>query len=232
MIFPCLIPWLPTDYDIPPTIYALLNSYVNYDNDEKTKISDLASVGRGCIFDFEYPLSSHISKADFETLILNHYMMRRIGYETLTAFKIALNAKLNEVMPTYNKLFDALSGWNLFTDGEIETRVTSDQGTNSLINEVTTQNQGTSDRRYSRMPQNEIENIKDGNYMTDYNFDTSNDNGNSQSTSNGTNTNETNETITRTPADKMSVYKDFLENKTSIYTMLFKDLDDLFYGLI
>lgn len=232
MIFPCWMPWLPSDYDIPPTIYALLNSYVNYDADEKTKIANLASAGRECIFDFNYPLTSNINKEDFEILILNHYMMRRIGFDTLTAFKLALNAKLNEIMPIYNKLFDALDGWNLFTDGEVTTRVTNDNGTNSLINNVTTENSGTSDRRYSRMPQNEISNIKDGNYMTDYNFDETNDSGSSQSTSNGTNINETHETITRTPKDKLSIYKEFIKNRTSIYTMLFDELDDLFYGLL
>ena len=29
MLFPWIFPKLPCDYDIPPTIYALLNSYVN-----------------------------------------------------------------------------------------------------------------------------------------------------------------------------------------------------------
>lgn len=249
MIFPCwMMPLFPNDYDVPPTIYALLNSYVNYGKDDKTKIPDLANAGRPCIFDFDYPLTDKISKQDFETLILNHYMMRRIGFDTLTAFKIALNSKLHEVMPIYNKLFDALDGWDIFKDGEDITRLSRDDGTssttsngsNTLKNTLTAESDGTSDRRYSKMPQNEISNVQNGTYMTDYNYDQSRENSTTSSDSTGTNndvtngqtSNQTIETIKRSPSDKLSIYKQFVENKMSIYTMLFKELDDLFYGLV
>ena len=72
MMFPYL--WIPDDYDIPPTIYAILNSYVNFDAENKTNIYNLAKAGRGCIFDFDYPLTTNIDKEDFETEILNHYI--------------------------------------------------------------------------------------------------------------------------------------------------------------
>ena len=85
-----LTPPLPPDYDIPPTIYSLLNSYVNYDNPNPVKISNLASAGRNMFFDFNYTLTDKITKEDFEVMILNHFLMRRIGYDTVTAFKIAL----------------------------------------------------------------------------------------------------------------------------------------------
>ena len=75
------------DFDQPPTIYSLLNSYVNFENPEPVKISNLAKAGRAMFFDFDYPLAEGWSKEDFETMILNHFMMRRIGYETVTAFK-------------------------------------------------------------------------------------------------------------------------------------------------
>lgn len=98
----------------PPTIYSFLESIVNYGKTEKTKIKDLAKVGRTEIFDFDYPLSSKVSREYFETQILNHYLMRRIGFETLTAFKIQLNCKLNEIMPIYNKLFDSIDTLDFF----------------------------------------------------------------------------------------------------------------------
>ena len=93
--FYCL-PFLPTNCDKPPTIYSILNSIVNGDKDEEdyTKIKDLADEGRSTIFNFNYPLSAHITKKDFECMILNHYMMRRIGFETVTAFRLQLNVKL------------------------------------------------------------------------------------------------------------------------------------------
>ena len=68
-IYPFIVPPAFPDYNLPPTLYRLLNSLVNYDEEEQTKIKDLAAYGRDKIFDFEYPLSTHIEKEDFEVLI-------------------------------------------------------------------------------------------------------------------------------------------------------------------
>ena len=219
-VYPFIMPPAYPDYDMPPTLYRLLNSIVNYDAEENTKIKDLAREGRSEIFDFEYPLSTNVNKEDFEVMILNHFLMRRIGYDTLNAFKIALNVKLNEVMPIYNKMFDMLEGWDIFNDGE---RVV-DVGNNSLNNQTTSLN--TSDRRYSDTPQQQLQDVKDGKYITDYNFDTDNGSVTSESTGNDS------RTITRTPADKMKLYKEFIENKKSIMTMIFEEIEPLFYGLV
>ena len=219
-IYPFIIPPAFPDYNLPPTLYRLLNSLVNYDEEEQTKIKNLAAAGRSEIFDFDYPLSENVDKEDFEVLILNHFLMRRIGYDTLNAFKIALNVKLNEIMPIYNKMFDMLEGWDIFNDGETVT----ESGTNSLNNITSSSN--ISDRRYSDTPQQQLTNVQNGTYITDYNYDT--DTGSVSSSSAGLDS----RTITRTPSDKMKLYKEFIENKKSIYTMIFEDLDVLFYGLI
>ena len=148
----------------------------------------------------------------------------------------------------YNKLFDMLDGWDLLNDGEKVTRTLTDEKTsdttnnnttsNTLENNSTTENTTIADRRESDLPQSEIDNVQDGSYMTKYNLDkttvngTDNSNSSGTSTTNGsTNTNEnvkTLEEISRTPADKISIYKQFQENLTSIYQMIFKELDDLF----
>lgn len=227
-IYPFIYPPAFPDYNLPPTLYRLLNSIVNFDEEEQTKIKDLAAAGREEIFDFDYPLTENIDKEDFEVLILNHFLMRRIGYDTLNAFKIALNVKLNEIMPIYNKMFDMLDGWDLFSDGEIINRTASDAGTNSL-NNITSSN-STSDRRYSDTPQNQLSDVRNGSYITDYNYDT--DTGSVSSSSAGTDSRNTIERITRTPSDKIKIYKEFIENKKSIMTMIFEDLDVLFYGLV
>lgn len=227
-VYPFIIPPAYPDYNLPPTLYRLLNSLVNYDAEEQTKIKNLAAAGREDIFDFEYPLSTHVDKEDFEVMILNHFLMRRIGYDTLNAFKIALNVKMNEIMPMYNKMFDMLDGWNIFNDGEVTSRTVTDSGTNSLNNITTSQN--TSDRRYSETPQQQLQNVRDGKYITDYNYDT--DNGSVSSSSAGTDSRSTLESITRTPSDKMKLYREFIENKKSIMTMIYEEIDPLFYGLV
>lgn len=275
-----LIPPLPTDCDLPPTLYAMLNSIVNFGKDEKTKIEDLASAGRTKVFNFNYPLSSKVNKKDFEEMILNHFIMRRLGYETYTAWHIALKVKLNEIMPKYNKLFDALDSWDILEDGETITRTTnttssdvtnatnkvntsvttSDSETNSsnATNNVTTTSDSevTSDRRYSDTPQNQLADVQSGTYVTEYNYDTENNNnetstngsskndtsisreGQSDTSTNGVNDSKSNgtrkeiESISRSPYDKINIYKEYMETIQSIYSMIFRDLDCLFYQLV
>lgn len=249
-------PKLPTNCEEPPTLYSILESIVNFDNEEPVKIKDLAKTGRSVIFNFTYPLTSNEDKEKFECMILNHFLMRRIGYETVTAFRIALDVKLNEIMPFYNKMFDMLDGWDLFNDGEVmsrsmnEIRNTTDTNTN-LISQTTSGSDSvnnitntTSDRRNSVTPQNELSDIRDGKYISNYDYDTNNDSSSTASTSsntlNSTNTNNgssnnsgsVSETITRTPSDKIRIYKEFMENRKSIYTLIFEELDPLFYGLV
>ena len=161
----------------PPTLYSLMNSIVNYNNPNPVKISELSKNARTTIFNFDYPLSSKVTKEEFEVMILNKFMQRRIGFQTFTAWQLQLNVKLNEIMPLYNKLFDALDGWDLFNDGEQVTRDVTDNrvidGTSTQIGSGTT-NQ-ISDRRYSELPQNQIADVQNGTYLTTYNYDTDTD---------------------------------------------------------
>ena len=231
--------FVPTD-NRPPTLYSILNMLLNnYDAEDITPINQLAKKGRSKIFDFDYNLSNTINKEEFETLILNHFLMRRIGFETLTAFKIQLNVKLNEIMPKYNKLFDALENWDIFNDGETIERQGEDNtiidNTNELNNTSTNTTENISDRRNSNTPQNQLENVRDGSYVTNYDYDTdnvkSNDSSNSKGTSNTKNDNNYWETIKHSPSDKIKIFQEMQENINSIYILIFNDLEDLFYSM-
>lgn len=245
---PMFIPMIPTNNMKPPTVYAILNSICNFDAETQTKIVDLAKVGRTKIFNFDYPLSEKVDKEKFECMILNHFLQRRINFQTITGFQIQLNVKLNEIMPLYNKMFDSLDGWNIFEDGEKTTHDSRDDRTtnventanNSLSSNSNTTSENISDLRYSKMPQNELQNIKDGKYITEYNYnqdnatntDESTSTGSSSGTSNTKDNNILHEEWNRSPADKIAIYKEFQENLKSIYGMIFKDLECLFYGLV
>lgn len=252
MIYPfsyLFMPFIPPNCDKPPTVYSILNSIVNGDKEEDdyTKIKDLAKEGRSTIFNFDYPLSQYIDKEKFEIQILNHYLMRRIGYETVTAFRIGLDVKLNEIMPMYNKMFDSLENWSIFEDGETtiregtenRTNESTNTSSNTLENESNTTNEDIQDRRSSDTPQSKLENVKDGSYLTNYSYDTTNNNSHDTSSSNGTSNSNTTgkddniyqETIKRSPADKIAILKEMQENIKSIYTLIYEDLDCLFYGL-
>lgn len=219
-----MIPIIPTNYNLPPTLYQIMNSIVNFGSEEQTKIPDLAEASHSKIFDFTYPLSSKINKDEFEIMILNRYIMRRIGYETMTAFKIALRVKLNEIMPMYNKMFDMLEGWDLFNDGEKIVSSKMELGTSSAVSNGAT----TSENKYSDTPEGKIEDVQSGNYLTDYTYNAASTN----QTSSGNDSKTSNEVITRSPSDKIKIYKEFLENRQSIMTMIYNDLDSLFYMLV
>ena len=202
--FYCFVPFVPDEkFQRPPLLYDLMNSIVNFDSETHTRISDLSSVARETIFDFEYPLSENVDKEKFETLILDRFLMRRLAYETYTAWHIALRVKINEIMPYYNKLFDAMSEWNLFKDGESY--------------EKTINNGARIDSRYSKLPQNEIQDVQNGSYMTDYTL--------GQNTSNGK------EKFEKDNSDKINTYARYLQENTKIMNLIYKDLDSLFYGL-
>lgn len=243
-----VFPRIPSYNQQPPTVYSILESIVNYDKEPKTKVKDLAKEGRGKIFNFDYPLTKLITKEKFETMILNHFLMRRIGFETVTLFSIQLDVKLNEIMPLYNKMFESVENWDIFNDGEITEKTGTDNRTidntaetsNTLENQSTTNSSETSDRRNSELPQDQLELLRDGSYVSNYSYDQNNgestDNSSSNGTSNSKNNtkddNEYHEIVKRSPADKIAIYKEFQENINSIYGMIFKELECLFYQLV
>ena len=177
----------------------------------------------------------------------------------MTLFNIQLNVKLNEIMPIYNKMFDALENWDIFNDGETtkksgtdnrkteNTTNTTNESTssNTLNNESTTNTSNISDRRYSDLPQNQLQNIRDGKYVTKYNYDTETNEGkdnsksvgnsentaNTESRNNTTDDNINSETTTRSPADKISILKEMQANIKNIYSMIFDELECLFYSI-
>ena len=231
-----MMPLFPNINTEPPTLYSLMNSIVNYNNPNPVKISELSKNARTTIFNFDYPLSSKVTKEEFEVMILNKFMQRRIAYQTFTSWQLQLNVKLNEIMPLYNKLFDSLEGWDLFNDGE---QVTRDVTDNRVIDGTSTQSASgttnqTSDRRYSELPQNQIADVQNGTYLTTYNYDTETGatTQNSSTTTKSDDTGNLKETIKRSPSDKIKIYQEFIQNKNNIYTMIFKDLDTLFYQIV
>lgn len=237
---PILMPRIPLLDNRPPRLYDLLESLVNYGKTDKTKIKNLAKESIDYIFDFDYPLSNKVDKEKFETMIINHFILRRIGFETFTSFQIQLNVKLNEIMPLYNKMFESLDGWNLFNDGEIVERDLKDNRTiennTSANNKLNNKSETIADLRYSDTPQNELENLRNGSYVTDANYNKNNDTsesiGESSAKTNTKDDNVLHEIIKRSPSDKIAIYKEFQDNLKSIYNMIFKDLDCLFYQLV
>jgi hypothetical protein len=222
--------------DLPPTLYSIMESMVNYDNPDPVKIRDLSTQAKSKIFDFYYPVSELFPKDRFEDLFLKHYMFRRINYDTVTSFKLHLEVKLNDIMPKYYKMLEGFTGVNFDGDVETHTRTQTDSKTstsNSTINNTSSDTTST-ENKFSDMPQDLIDDIKDDKYVTEYtqNKGTSNGNSNSNSTNNTTDNGNLEETITIKRADSIDEYQKYLQVMNNIYSMIFKECDSLFYGLI
>ena len=238
----------------PPLLLDLMNSKINYGKEEKTPIPNLADSFREFLFDFSYPLSNKISKQEFETQIINHFIMRRICSQTYLTFKMYFQNRILEIIPYYNKLFDSFTDWDIFNNGQVEnesftdtkTYSENDSGSNTTNNSNSTttsaNSTNTSDRRFSKNPQNELTNVKDGKYVTEYNFDSNNSqdsgtsSGTSQTTGSNTNNKSGQEQFTHTKNrtlslndKKMEMYKQFLEDKSKIMTLIYNDLEECFY---
>lgn len=259
-LYPFLIPKIPSMNTQPITLYALLEMLVNEGKEEKTSVRNLAKVGRTKIFDFEYPLSNYVNKAEFETNILNHFIKRRIGYETPVDFLIHLETKMNEIMPFYNKMFDALETYkinesektihDLTSNRKVDNKSTgtgteTQNGENTISNTSSTDTTVTEDRRNSELPQSEIENVQNASYLTDYtlNNNTSNSEDTSESTGTSTNTINRQDSKNDNTDEKNNLHEEtlkqdpklifeYLEKMKNIYSLIYKDLDILFYQLI
>lgn len=231
-----IYPTIKTLDERPPTIYNLMQSIANYGNDDKIIISDLPRATRTKFFDFYYPLSGKIIREDFETMILKHYITRRIGFDTLTLFKIKLDSTLNEIMPYYNTLIDALHEWDSYGEQTTTERTTEDKKTANTETQTksNTKSNVIDDNRSSELPQGEIGNVKAGTYLTDYNLRTADNTAEdeSQSTGNATDNTQGKENIINSRTNKLQSFTVLTEKLQGIYTNIFKDLDSLFYQLV
>ena len=211
--------------DEPPTLYSLMESYVNYgkEESEKVKIINLPEAFKSYLFDFDYPLDNTL-KPSFEENFLNHYMMRRIGFETYMAFKIHLKDKLNTIMPKYNKLLLEFSNIDFRGVKEIHTR-----SYRKTIDENTTgTSSNTVDNRFSNVPQNEITDVQNGTYMTDYTLNTS------SGRLGGTLSNDEDylENLEIDKGDPTDEYMKLQDKINNVYDMIYKELNCLFFQVV
>lgn len=234
-----IYPILQQGNNLPPTLYSIMQSLVNYDTDSPSKIKDMWQKAREYIFNFDYVLTNNVSRETFEHNILNHYLMRRINYDTVTLFQIMLQNKLSEILPKYNMLWDSLNGWDIFKSGTT-TREYTDNTTTSNTGNNTGENTGTTNTvnntGYSDTPQSNIVDINSSEYLTEYTHnvvDNTITNNTSTTTSNSGQSNKTiNEVVTRTADNELDLLIKFQTEYNNIWTMLYNDLDCLFYGLV
>ena len=77
------------------------------ESQDNNKVNDVISLALPKIFDFNFPIFDEEYRTVLETKIIRHFYTREIGYETVGRWKMALETKLNEIMPYYNKLYNS-----------------------------------------------------------------------------------------------------------------------------
>lgn len=96
------------------------------------------------VFNFDFPIFDENYRQILCRKILKHYYTREIAHETVGRWKLALNAKLNEIMPYYNQLYKSeLLEFNPFYDVDL-TRSREGSGTSNKTSNNTETNIGTS----------------------------------------------------------------------------------------
>lgn len=145
------------------------------DND---KVDEVISLALPKIFDFDFPIFDEQYRSTLETKIIRHYYTREIGYETVGRWKMALQTKLNEIMPYYNKLYQSeLLDFNPIYTHDMHTKKDDTLVKGGTVNDQSSHNitlgdvhsdtvRGTDYNLTSDTPQGGLSGIDDMTYMS------------------------------------------------------------------
>lgn len=116
------------------------------------------------VFTFSFPIFDESYRKELCVKILRHFWTREIGQETYGAWKVRLETKLCDIMPYYNQLYKSeLMEFNPLYDVDF-TRTTNRDNTDN----VNGTNTGTSESTdlFSDTPQNGLQDVRSGEYLT------------------------------------------------------------------
>lgn len=106
-------------------------------------------------FDFglqDYPIFDEEYRDHLNDMILKHYYMSEIGFETANLFKQYLNNKMNEIMPYYNTLYK-LQG-DLLESGIDQNVSLTETYTHNVTTEGTSESNSNSTNENKNVSQN------------------------------------------------------------------------------
>lgn len=231
------------DYD-----YHTPNSehWNNYGAKYTMKVADL--VKNGFHFNLDtYPIWDENYREWLNQMIINHYLMREIGFETEGLFNVMLGAKMNEVMPYFNNIIEGMMAQYDRTKDHDYEELYGDTYTETVARDMTDQtNLNHTDRDldlHSDTPQNDVGNMVQENaeglfvhYLTDAQLHTNS--GNVSGLKDGVDENRQedsakqytrrNRGMKEAPA---LLYKYLQDTAQPVFSQLFDELDVLFLGL-
>ena len=190
-----------------------------------SKVDEIIAKAAPIVFNFDWPIFDETYRLGLEEKILRHYYTREIGEETVGLWKLRLEDRLNLIMPKYNQLYESAKlEFNPFFDVDY-TR----QGTNSGEGTSSGTTTSTGNNMHSDTPQNGLESVLSGEYLTDADVS----NGESSSSSQNSNSGEFQESIKgKMPGASYSrLLKEYRQTFLNIDRMVVDELNDLFMGV-
>lgn len=209
---------------------------------------------RSKFFNFHYDLYDAEHKKELETKILFYFFDYEIGEETYGKFRINFIRTFQELLPYYNKLYKAHSkefdfDVNVNMKEELQgtgSNTAQNNTTNTLHSTDTdTQNIDYEERlRKSDTPQNQLENVEDGKYISEYNYNnnetaTTKENeldseNNANSTSSGTTNTQSTRKMkgTNTKGSVSKMLKEYIEVIQNVDMLFIEQLKSCFFILI
>lgn len=126
-------------YTYPPTLKKLCVDLTGMSPDVEG-FETIIAQATPMIFDFAYPIFDESHRQNLEQKIIKRYFFREISCENVFEWKLRLDAKMNEIMPYYNKMYESVGYLTDILDDVDYTRTFNEQTANTG-NENTTSTQ-------------------------------------------------------------------------------------------
>lgn len=197
------------------------------DNDFDFKLDDPSS----------YPIFDEAYRNTLNTKILNHYYLDEIGFETPALFRNRLLARLNEIMPYYNTLYenqlDKID--NLLGNVDLTESMDRD-GTSTTSGSSTSSSTSNNKNLFQNTPQGQITqtDIDSQTWATNVTFDSGTIGDTSTTSGSATNTDDYIKHITGNNGKKYNIelIEELRKGLLNIDLMIIDELYDLFMGLM
>lgn len=202
-----------------------------------TDIEDVIDKSWEKIFGTDFPIFDEEYREHLCKKILQHYYTREIAYETPSLWMFKLRVRMNEIMPYYNQMYNSAQlQFDPFKDFEYSI---SHEGENSSTdsNEYSESGSNTSNNinKYSETPQNGLQGVLNGEYLTTASVD--DNTGTTSRTSNSENAashnNKWNELLSgkRNGESYSKLLQEYRNTFVNVDLDIINSLSDLFFNL-
>lgn len=128
-------------YQYPPTLKKVCMDTTGFGPEHR--MEEIVAQATPFIFDFTYPMFDESHKQILEQKIIKRYFFREISCTDVDEWRFRLDAKMNEIMPYYNKMYESIG---LLTDilDDVDYTREYDENTANTGNENTVSTQENS----------------------------------------------------------------------------------------